>query len=439
MPLAKKALSIESTPPRVAVCHFSGLLQGGSHYTWNLRAAQKALAVWRPTLLLTEPWPTCYNPAMAFKFTLLDSPGDGTARLGRIVTPHGPIDTPAFAPVGTQGTVKALDPRDLHELGVQILLGNTYHLYLRPGADLVARMGGLHQFMAWDGPILTDSGGFQVFSLAAQRQVDSEGVTFRSHIDGSLHRFTPEMVIQVQEQIGADVVMCLDECTEPLDRAYNEAALKRTHSWAARCKAAQTRSDQALFGIVQGGVFADLRQESARFLVAQDFPGYAVGGLSVGESKQAMHEVLDITTSLLPRHKPRYLMGVGAPDDLVEGVARGIDLFDCVLPTRLARNAALFTRQGRVNLRNARFAADPSPIEADCDCYCCSHFSRAYLRHLFRAEELLAYRLATIHNLRFLLRLMGEIRAAISGGCFAEFRARFLASYRSAGEQPELR
>lgn len=375
---------------------------------------------------------------MAFKFTLLDSPGDGTARLGRIVTPHGTIDTPAFAPVGTQGTVKALDPRDLHDLGVQILLSNTYHLYLRPGADLVAAMGGLHRFMAWDGPILTDSGGFQLFSLAARRHVDEEGVTFRSHIDGSLHRFTPEMVMRVQEQLGADIIMCLDECSEPMDRTYNEAALRRTHAWAARCQAAQTRSDQALFGIVQGGVFSDLRQESARFLVALGFPGYAVGGLSVGESKQAMYEVLDVTAPLLPRHKPRYLMGVGAPDDLVEGVARGIDLFDCVLPTRLARNAAVFTREGRVNLRNARFSTDPGPIEASCDCYCCSHFSRAYLRHLFKAEELLAYRLATIHNVRFLQRLMDDIRAAISDGCLTQFRASFLACYRSAGEQPEL-
>lgn len=375
---------------------------------------------------------------MAFEFTLLDHPGDGNARLGRIVTPHGTIDTPAFAPVGTQGTVKALDPRDLHDLGVQILLSNTYHLYLRPGADLVAAMGGLHRFMAWDGPILTDSGGFQLFSLAARRRVDEEGVTFRSHIDGSLHRFTPEMVMRVQEQLGADIIMCLDECSEPLDRTYNEASLRRTHAWAARCQAAQTRSDQALFGIVQGGVFADLRQESACFLRALDFAGYAVGGLSVGESKQAMYEVLDVTAPLLPRHKPRYLMGVGAPDDLVEGVARGIDLFDCVLPTRLARNAAVFTRQGRLNLRNARFSTDPGPIEASCDCYCCSHFSRAYLRHLFRAEELLGYRLATIHNVRFLLHLMDDIRAAISDGCLAQFRASFLACYRSFGEQPEL-
>jgi queuine tRNA-ribosyltransferase len=369
---------------------------------------------------------------MAFAFTLLSAP-EGSPRLGCITTPHGEVATPAFAPVGTQGTVKALDPRDLHELGVQILLGNTYHLYLRPGADLVARMGGLHRFMGWDGPIVTDSGGYQVFSLAAQRRVDDDGVTFRSHIDGSSHRFTPEMVIQVQELIGADIMMCLDECSEPLGRAYNELALARTHAWAERCRAAQTRADQALFGIVQGGVFEDLRQESARFLTALDFPGYAIGGLSVGETKQAMYDVLDITIPLLPAWKPRYLMGVGAPEDLVEGVARGIDLFDCVLPTRLARNASLFTWQGRINLRNAQFASDPGPIEAGCECYACSNFSRAYLRHLFKAEELLAYRLATLHNVYFLQQLMRDIRAAIARDEFPSFRTRFSETYRVTG------
>lgn len=372
---------------------------------------------------------------MTFSFTLFGSPSGGSTRLGRISTPHGAVLTPAFAPVGTLGTVKALDPRDLHELGVQILLSNTYHLCLRPGADLVADMGGLHRFMAWDGPILTDSGGFQVFSLAAQRRVDDEGVTFRSHVDGSMHRFTPEMVIRLQEQLGADIIMCFDECVAPTDRPYSEASMTRTHAWAVRCQAAQTRSDQALFAIVQGGVFADLRQESARFLAALDFPGYAVGGLSVGEPKQVMYDVLDTTVPLLPEHKPRYLMGVGAPDDLLEGVARGIDLFDCVLPTRLARNAALFTGQGRLNLRNARFAEDAMPIEAECDCYCCGHFSRAYLRHLFMSEELLAYRLATIHNVRFLQRLMRDIRRAIADGYFAQFRARFLACYCAGAGQ----
>jgi queuine tRNA-ribosyltransferase len=373
---------------------------------------------------------------VTFAFTLLRTGEDSLARLGRISTPHGEIETPAFAPVGTQGTVKALDPRDLRDLGVQILLSNTYHLYLRPGADLVARMGGLHRFMGWDGPILTDSGGFQVFSLAEQRRVDGEGVTFRSHVDGSSHRFTPEMVVHVQEEIGADIIMCLDECAEPHDRAYNEEALARTHAWAQRCQAAQTRPDQALFGIVQGGVFADLRQESARFLVGLGFLGYAIGGLSVGETKQEMYEILDITTPLLPVHKPRYLMGVGAPEDLLEGVARGVDLFDCVLPTRLARNAALFTRQGRINLRNAQFAWDPGPVENGCVCYTCLHFSRAYLRHLFKAEELLAYRLASIHNIHFLLRLMLDVRTAIAEERFSEFRADFLADFRvAAGDE----
>jgi queuine tRNA-ribosyltransferase len=366
---------------------------------------------------------------MAFDFTLLHTDSDSQARLGRIVTPHGEIATPAFAPVGTQATVKALDPRDLHELGAELILANTYHLYLRPGADVVAEMGGLHSFMGWDGPILTDSGGFQVFSLAQQRKVFDEGVTFRSHVDGSQHLFTPEMVIQVQEQLGADIVMVLDECAEPSDRAYNEQALARTHAWAERCRKAQTQTDQALFGIVQGGVFPDLRQHSAEFLVELDFPGYAIGGLSVGETKEEMRAMLDVTMPILPDGKPRYLMGVGAPEDLLECVARGVDLFDCVLPTRLARNAALYTRQGRLNLRNARFERDAMPIEEGCGCYTCRHFSRAYLRHLFRVGELLAYRLATIHNVHFLLQFMRDMRAAIAAGRFSNFKDGFLADY----------
>jgi len=366
---------------------------------------------------------------MTFGFTLDLRASDSLARLGRIDTPHGAISTPAFAPVGTQATVKALDPRDLKELGAELILSNTYHLYLRPGADLIAELGGLHRFMDWNGPILTDSGGFQVFSLAEKRKVSDEGVVFASHIDGSRHLFTPELVVQVQEQLGADIIMCLDECSDPLERAYNEQALARTHAWAERCRAAQRRSDQALFGIVQGGVFADLREESARFLTSLDFPGYAIGGLSVGETKEQMRDMLDITLSLLPEDKPRYLMGVGAPEDLLEGVARGVDLFDCVLPTRLARNAALFTRQGRLNIRNAQFARDAGPIEAGCACYTCQHFSRAYLRHLFKAGELLAYRLATIHNVHFLLALMRDIRQALAQGRFSAFKEAFLAAY----------
>jgi queuine tRNA-ribosyltransferase len=349
--------------------------------------------------------------------------------LGRIATPHGEVDTPAFAPVGTQATVKALDPRDLHELGAQLVLGNTYHLYLRPGAGVVAELGGLHRFMGWDGPILTDSGGFQVFSLAERRSVTDEGVAFRSHIDGSAHFFTPEMVMRVEEQLGADIIMCLDECAEPRDRAYNERALARTHAWAARCRAAHSRPDQALFGIVQGGIFPDLRRQSVESLTALDFPGYAIGGLSVGESKAEMYGTLAATAPLLPASRPRYLMGVGAPEDLLEGVARGVDLFDSVLPTRLARNAALFTREGRLNLRNARFERDAAPIEPGCSCYTCRHFSRAYLRHLFKAEELLAYRLATIHNVHFLLELMRDVRSAIAADRFLSFKDQFLAAY----------
>lgn len=366
---------------------------------------------------------------MAINFTLLRTDSDSHARLGRISTPHGEIATPAFAPVGTQATVKALDPRDLHELGAELILGNTYHLYLRPGADLVAEMGGLHGFMGWDGPILTDSGGFQVFSLANRRRLTDEGVEFRSHIDGSRHLFTPEMVVHTQEQLGADIIMVLDECSEPNDRAYNEQALARTHAWAERCLHAQTRADQALFGIVQGGTFPDLRRQSAEFLTGLDFPGYAIGGLSVGETKEQMHAMLDITIPLLPDDKPRYLMGVGAPEDLLQGVARGVDLFDCVLPTRLARNAALFTHSGRINIRNARFQSDPDPIEQGCLCYTCQSFSRAYLRHLFKARELLAYRLASIHNVHFLLQLMRTIRQAVARGEFSSLKREFLAGY----------
>ncbi len=364
-----------------------------------------------------------------FGFTLLQTDADGRARVGRLRTPHGEIQTPAFAPVGTQATVKALDPRDLRELGAELVLANTYHLHLRPGADVVAQLGGLHRFMGWDGPILTDSGGFQVFSLAQNRQVSDEGAVFSSHIDGSRHLFTPEMVVGLQEQLGADIIMCLDECPEPHDRAYNAEALVRTHAWAVRCQAAHRRPDQALFGIVQGGIFADLRQESAEFLVGLDFPGYAIGGLSVGETKAQMYAMLDVVTPLLPAGKPRYLMGVGAPEDLLEGVARGVDLFDCVLPTRLARNAALFTRQGRINLRNASFARDPAPVEEGCGCYTCRQFSRAYLRHLFKAGEMLAARLATIHNVYFLLQLARDMRAAIAAGRFGAFKEAFLAGY----------
>jgi queuine tRNA-ribosyltransferase len=362
-----------------------------------------------------------------FRFTVHQS--DGAARRSTLRTPHGPIEMPAFAPVGTLANVKTLEPRDLRELGAELILANTYHLYLRPGHALIERFGGLHGFMAWDGPILTDSGGYQVFSLADQRQVDDDGVTFRSHLDGSTHRFTPEKVMQIEQALGPDIAMVLDECPEPLDRAYNEQALVRTHRWAERCRAAHTRPDQALFGIVQGGVFPDLRAASADFLRQLDFPGYAIGGLAVGETKEQMYATLDVTCPLLPPDKPRYLMGVGAPEDLVEAVHRGIDMFDCVLPTRIARNGALFTAQGRINLRNARFAEDPAPVEEACDCYTCRTFSRAYLRHLYKANEITALRLGTIHNLRFMLRLMEQMRSAIAAGTFGAFRAEFLANF----------
>jgi queuine tRNA-ribosyltransferase len=360
---------------------------------------------------------------------------DGQARLSTFHTPHGPIPMPAFAPVGTLANVKTLEPRDLTQANVRLVLANTYHLYLRPGHELVARMGGLHRFMGWDGPILTDSGGYQVFSLAHRRQVDEDGVTFRSHIDGSQHRFTPERVMEIEQALGADIAMVLDECPNPLDRAYNEAALARTHRWAERCQAAHTRPDQALFGIVQGGIFPDLRAESAAFLSGLDFPGYAVGGLAVGETKEQMYTTLDATCPHLPADKPRYLMGVGAPEDIVEAVHRGIDFFDCVLPTRIARNGAVLTPHGRINIRNAQFAEDPDPIQEGCGCYTCQHFSRAYLRHLIKAKEISGLRLATIHNVHFMQVLMAQIRQAIQSGSFATFRAEFLAGYTISDQQ----
>jgi len=335
---------------------------------------------------------------------------DGAARAGVIHLAHGQVPTPAFCPVGTQATVKSLSPRELVELDAPMILGNTYHLYLRPGAELIARLGGLHRFMGWERPILTDSGGFQVFSLEGLRKVSDDGVTFRSHIDGSEHHFSPEKVVEIQQLLGSDIAMVLDECAAPHDYTYNVQAVRRTHLWAERCRRAHTRPDQALFGIVQGGVFADLRAESARVLTALDFPGYAIGGLSVGESKEEMLRTLEGVAPLLPTHKARYLMGVGSPEDLVECVARGVDLFDCVLPTRLARNGAVFTPEGRLNLRNAIHREDPRPIQEGCGCYTCQHFSRAYLRHLVIAQEMLAARLNTLHNIHFLLQLMREAR-----------------------------
>ena len=355
---------------------------------------------------------------------------DGEARRSTFLTPHGPVEMPAFAPVGTAANVKTLEPRDLTELGVSILLANTYHLYLRPGHDRIERLGGLHSFMGWDGPILTDSGGYQVFSLAHRRQLDADGVTFRSHIDGSVHRFTPERVIEIEEQLGADIAMVLDECADPHDPDYLAQALSRTHAWAERCRTAHSRPDQALFGIVQGGIYPELRAESARILTGLDFPGYAIGGLAVGETKEQMYATLDATCPHLPAHKPRYLMGVGAPEDIVEAVWRGVDLFDCVLPTRIARNGALLTSAGRFNIRNARFAEDTRPIQEACGCYTCRTFSRAYLRHLIISGEISGLRLATIHNVHFMQQLMEQIRTAISQNTFASFRTEFLQAYQ---------
>jgi queuine tRNA-ribosyltransferase len=347
----------------------------------------------------------------------------GRARAGVFHTPHGDIPTPVFAPVGTAATVKGVPPRDLQELGATLVLSNTYHLYLRPGDELVARMGGLHRFMGWDGPLLTDSGGFQVFSLPDLRTVDADGVTFRSHLDGSPHRFTPEKVISIEENLGADIIMVLDECAPPMQREYNEQAVRRTHAWAARCKQAQTRSDQALFGIVQGGVFPDLREQSARFLSDLDFPGYAIGGLAVGETKAQMHSVLELLDPILPENKPRYLMGVGTAEDFFEAVARGVDIFDCVLPTRLARHGAALTHAGRINLRNLSLAEDTGPIEDGCACYACTHFTRGYIRHLMVAKEIVGLYLASIHNLHFLLDTMRQIRESIFDGTFEQLKA----------------
>ena len=351
---------------------------------------------------------------------------DGAARAAVFNTPHGPIETPIFAPVGTQATVKSLTPAQLEELGARLVLSNTYHLFLRPGSEIVAEMGGLHRFMNWPHPILTDSGGFQVFSLAKMRKIDADGVTFRSHIDGSTRRLTPESSIKVQEELGADIIMAFDECPEPYDHAYNEQALQRTHAWAARCKAAQSRKDQALFGIVQGGVFPDLRQQSAETIAALDFPGNAIGGLSVGETKEEMYAMLDVLHPILPDDRPRYLMGVGTVEDIINGIQRGVDIFDCVFPTRLARHKSAMTFQGRLNLGNAANARDERPIDSSCTCYTCTHFSRAYLRHLIAAREMLAATLISIHNLHTLLELVNLARQAILEGSYDRFAVEML-------------
>jgi queuine tRNA-ribosyltransferase/7-cyano-7-deazaguanine tRNA-ribosyltransferase len=388
---------------------------------------------------------------------------DGEARAGRLKTPHGSIETPSFVAVGTQATVKAVSPEELKEIGIQVIIANTYHLHLQPGEDLIERMGGLHRFMNWDGPLMTDSGGFQVFSLGAGKEhgvgkiapifpeerdrgghlkakgkplveVDEEGVEFISYLDGSRHQFTPEGVIEIERRLGADIILVLDECTSPLhDYDYTKAAMERTHRWARRALEEFKRTGdgkQALFGIVQGGAYRDLREESAKFISSLDFDGYAIGG-SLGKSKQEMHQVLEWAVPLLPEDKPRHLLGIGEVEDIFAAVERGIDLFDCVAPTRMARNGTLFTREGerfRMHIRNAKYKEDPRPIEEGCGCYTCRHYSRAYLRHLFEAKEILAMRLATIHNLYFLESLMRQIRAAIEEGHFAELKGEWLSA-----------
>jgi queuine tRNA-ribosyltransferase len=359
-------------------------------------------------------------------FTVLAKEGETRARCGRLETRHGSIQTPVFMPVGTAGTVKTLSPEELKALGVEIILGNAYHLYLRPGHQLIAELGGLHRFISWDRPILTDSGGYQVFSLAELCKVTEEGATFQSHLDGSLHFFSPEFVIEIQEALGADIIMVLDECLPyPSSLEATREALDRTIQWARRSKEAHRRRDQILFGIVQGGFYPELRREATQRLLDVGFEGYALGGLSVGETPAMMREVVDQVVPLLPEERPRYLMGVGMPEDLLECVMRGIDMFDCVIPTRHARTGWLFTSFGRVVIKNAQYARDESPIDPACDCTTCRQFSRAYLRHLFMAQETLALRLNTIHNLHYYLRLMEQIRQAIREGRLMQYREEF--------------
>jgi len=364
------------------------------------------------------------------RFEVIRKSGDSGARCGLLQTPHGAFETPVFMPVGTQATVKTMTPEELEQIGAKIILSNTYHLYLRPGHKIVEEAGGLHGFMNWKGSILTDSGGYQVFSLGELREIREEGVTFRSHIDGSLHFLGPETSIEIQNALGADIIMSFDECIPyPATYDYVKNSVRRTTRWAERCKKAHNNPKQTLFGIVQGGLFKDLREESAKDLVSLDFEGYSIGGLSVGEPKEDMYEVLDYTVPILPEGKPRYLMGVGSPDAIFEGVLRGIDMFDCVLPTRIARNGTVFTRKGKLVVRNAVYARDFSPLDQTCDCYVCRNYTRAYIRHLINTKEVLGIRLTTIHNLYFLLNLMQDIRKAIDGDYLTGFKNEFFESF----------
>lgn len=368
---------------------------------------------------------------MAVKYELIKECNKTRARLGKVYTPHGAIDTPAFMPVGTQATVKAMSPDELKEIGAQIILSNTYHLYIRPGHKLIQDFGGLHGFMNWDRPILTDSGGFQVFSLNELRKISEEGVEFKSHLDGSKHFFSPEYVMEIEEALGADIIMAFDECIPyPSDKNYVQKSMERTVRWLKRCEKAHTKTDtQALFGIVQGGIFKDLRIQSAKMTIDVNLPGYAIGGLSVGEPKEEMNEVLEYTVPILPKDKPRYLMGVGSPDSLIDGAIRGVDMFDCVLPTRIARNGTVMTSAGKLVVRNAEYAKDSMPLDEKCNCYTCTNFSRAYIRHLIKAGEILGGRLTTIHNLRFLQNLMKDIRNAILEDRLLGFREEFFENY----------
>ncbi|WP_066502742.1 tRNA guanosine(34) transglycosylase Tgt [Abyssisolibacter fermentans] len=368
---------------------------------------------------------------MPIKYELIKECSQTKARLGKLHTPHGVIETPIFMPVGTKATVKTMTPEELEKIGAQIILGNTYHLYLRPGHKLVEEAGGLHKFMNWKKPILTDSGGFQVFSLGDLRKITEEGVEFRSHIDGSKHFISPEISIEIQNSLGSDIAMAFDECPPyPADRDYVKKSLERTTRWAKRCKEAHQKQDtQGIFGIIQGGMYEDLREQSAKEIIDLDFPGYAVGGLSVGEPADIMYRILDFTVPLMPKHKPRYLMGVGSPDYLFEAVIRGIDMADCVLPTRIARNGTALTSHGKVVIKNAMYKKDFSPLDPECDCYVCRNYSRAYIRHLFKCEEILGSRLTTYHNLYFLLKLMENIRTAIKEDRLLEYKESFYKKY----------
>jgi queuine tRNA-ribosyltransferase len=368
---------------------------------------------------------------VAVRYELVKVCKQSGARLGKLHTPHGTIDTPIFMPVGTQATVKTMSPEELKSMDAQIILSNTYHLFLRPGHELVAEAGGLHRFMNWDRPILTDSGGFQVFSLSNLRKISEEGVEFRSHLSGEKLFLSPEKVMEIENALGPDIMMAFDECAPfPAERKYVEESVALTTRWAKRCKAAHRRPDeQALFGIVQGGMYADLRKQSAEELVELDLPGYGIGGLSVGEPKEMMYEMLSITTPLLPTNKPRYLMGVGSPDALIQGAILGVDMFDCVLPTRIARNGTTMTSQGRLVVRNAKYERDFGPLDPACDCYTCRNYSRAYLRHLIKADETFGLRLTTYHNLYFLLNLMKQVRQAIVDDRLRDFQKEFMIQY----------